>query len=178
MIASTRAHFREPGIQLMQSIYSDHIVDIAKFLQVLSESMHRFCQIGTLLLDLSSSFNDLLVKYLIAICKVSHSGAENHRILIHVNADLTFLCDKLLDRLAILGAFKDFIGFLELFQVFDLQEIDQANGRLKLFRATNRLEEPRELFLSLGQEFLRHFIRFQGKRRDQDVRELSSEDLA
>ena len=145
---------------------------------MLAEGMHSLSQIGAFLFDFSSSFNDLLVKNLVAVRKVSHPGAENHGILIHVYSYLAFFCNELDDRLAILGAFKDFVGFLELFQVLDFQEIVQANGRLELFRATNSLQESRELFLAFGQELLGHFIRFQRQRRDQDVWELRSENLA
>ena len=121
---------------------------------MLTESVHRLSQIGAFLFDFSSSFNDLLVKNLVAVRKVSHPGAENHGILIHVHSDLTFFGDELDDRLAILGALKDFVGFLELFQVLDFQEIVQANGRFQFFRATESLQESSELLLALHQELI------------------------
>ena len=92
--------------------------------------MHRLCKIGTLSLYLGSSLDDLLIQYLVAVGEVGHASAEDHRVLVHIHSNLSLLCHQFDDRLAVFGLLEDFVCFLELFQIFDLQEVVQADGGL------------------------------------------------
>ena len=120
MIACSSAHLREPSVKLVQPIYSDHVVDISEFFKVLTKGVHRFGELGTFFFNLSGRFDDLLVKDLIAVCKVIHARAKDHRILVHIYTDLALFGHQFDDRLAIFGFLKDFVCLLEFFQVFDL----------------------------------------------------------
>ena len=62
--------------------------------------------------------------------------------------------------------------------VFDLKEVDQADGGLKFLAASDCLQETLELLLSFRQELLRHLVGFEGQRRNQDMRELSFQNAA
>ena len=88
-------HLCEPSIELVKAIYSDHVIYIAELLKVLPQRMHSLCQIRTLLLYLQSCLNNLLMKHLVAICKIVHSGAEDHSILVHLDADISFCRNQL-----------------------------------------------------------------------------------
>ena len=135
VVAGASAHFGQPGVKLVQSVNSDHVIDVAKFLEVLAECVHRFRQLCTLFLDLLSGLDDLLVENLVAVSEVVHARAEDHRVLVHIHAHLALLGHQFHDGLAVLGLLEDFVGLLELFQVFDLQKVDQADGRLELLTA-------------------------------------------
>ena len=156
----------------MHPINSDHVINISKFLKMLAQSVHRFSQLGTLLSNFPGRFDDLLVQYLIAIGEVSHARAEDHRIWVHVNSDLALFSDELDDRLAIFGFLEDLVRFLEFFQIFNLEEVIETNRGFELFTTWNCLQEASELFLALSEEFLCHFIIFDGQRRYQHMRKL------
>ena len=47
---------------------------------MLAQRVQSLRQLRTLLFNFSGRLDDLLVQYLIAICKVSHARAEDHRI--------------------------------------------------------------------------------------------------
>ena len=113
VISSACAHFGKPSIELVKAIDPDHVVDVTEFFEVFTKSVHGFGQICRLIFDLSSGFYDLLVEDLIRVSKVSHACAEDHGVLVHVDRDIAFFGDELWHGLAILGLFKDFVGFLE-----------------------------------------------------------------
>ena len=142
----------------MQSVASDHVVDVAQFLQVFSERVHCLCELCALLFNLPSGLDDLLVEDLVTISEVVHASAEDHGVLIHVNSDLALLGHQFNDRLAVFGLFENLVCLLELFEVFDLQEVDQTDGRLELFTAGDGLEEALKLLLTLSEELLCHLV--------------------
>jgi len=76
---------------------------------MLAQGVHSLGQVGTLFFYFSSRFNDLLVENLIAISKICHSRAENHGILIHIDANLTFLSHQFYDGLAVFSFFENFV---------------------------------------------------------------------
>ena len=76
----------------MQTIHSNHVVNIAKFFEVFTEDMHGFSKVCTLLLYLSRGVNHFLVEYLVTISEILESCAEDHCVLVHVNTYLTILC--------------------------------------------------------------------------------------
>ena len=114
----------------MKPINSDHVVDIPEFFKMLTKGVHRFGELGTFFFDLSSCFDDLLVKDLIAVSEIIHACAKDHRILVHIDTYVALLSHQLDDRLAIFGFLKDFVCLLEFFQVFNLQKVIEADGRL------------------------------------------------
>ena len=95
VISRPSRHLCEPSIELVKAIYSDHVIYIAELLKVLPKRMHSLCQISALLLYLQSCLDNLLMKHLVAICKVVHSRAENHSILVHFDADISFCRNQL-----------------------------------------------------------------------------------
>ena len=178
MVPRARAHLGQPGVELVQAVDSNHVVDVSQLLEVLAQRVHRFGQVRRLLLYLLRRLDDLLIEDLIAVGKVSHAGAEDHGVLIHVDPNAALLGYKLRDRLAVLCLLEDFVRFDEFFVVFDLQEVDQADGGLELLAASDCLQETLELLLSFRQELLRHLVGFEGQRRNQDMRELSFQNAA
>ena len=111
----------------MKPINSDHVVDISEFLEVLAKCVHRFGELSTFFFNFSGCFDDLLIKDLIAVSEIIHARAEDHRILVHIYTNLALLSHQFNDRLAILCFLKDFVRLLEFFQVFDLQEVVEAD---------------------------------------------------
>ena len=106
---------------------------------MLAQRVHRFGQVRRLFLYLLRRLDDLLIEDLIAVRKVRHAGAEDHSVLIHVDPDATLLSYELWDRLAVLCLLEDFVRFDELFVVFDLKEVDQADRGLKFLTASDCL---------------------------------------
>ena len=68
--------------------------------------------------------------------------------------------------MAVFSFLKNFIGLKKLFMILYLQKVFEAERRFKLFTASDGLKEALEAFLSFHEEFLRHFIWFEGKRWD------------
>ena len=91
---------------------------------MLAQCVHCLGELRTFLFDLPCRLDDLLVKDLVAVCEVGHTGAENHGVLVHVDAHLTFFSHQFNDRLAVLGLLEDLVRLCKLFQVFDLEEVD------------------------------------------------------
>lgn len=129
MVACSCTHFSEPGVEFVQAVHTNHVVDIAKLLQMITKGMHRFGQIGAFILNLLSRINDLLMQDLVAISEVVHTRAEHHRVLVHVDIHATLRRHELNNGLAILRLLVNFVGFHKLLVVFDLQEIVEAHGR-------------------------------------------------
>lgn len=123
----------------MKPINSDHVVDIPEFFKMLTKGVHRFGELGTFFFNLSGRFDDLLVKDLIAVSEIIHACAEDHCILVHVYTNLTLLGYQFNDRLAILCFLEHFVCLLEFFQVFDLQEVVEADRRFELLTARDCL---------------------------------------
>ena len=109
MIARACAHLGQPGVELVQAINSDHVIDVSQLLKVLAKRVHRLGKVRGLFLYLLSRLNDLLIEDLVAVGKVRHAGAEDHSVLIHVDPDATLLSNKLWDRLAVLCLLEDFV---------------------------------------------------------------------
>ena len=103
VIAGPSRHLREPCVQLVQPVHTNHVVDVAKLLEVLAQRVHRLGQVSTFLLYLARRFNDLLVENLVAVSEVSHASTEYHCILVHVHSNTPLFSDQFNNRLAILG---------------------------------------------------------------------------
>lgn len=71
--------------------------------------MHSLGQLRTFLPNLSCCVDDLLIEHLITVGEVRHFGAENDRILIHLDTDFALFGHKLNDSLAILRLLEDFV---------------------------------------------------------------------
>eukprot|EP00354_Favella_ehrenbergii_P000015 CAMPEP_0170461464 /NCGR_PEP_ID=MMETSP0123-20130129/7358_1 /TAXON_ID=182087 /ORGANISM="Favella ehrenbergii, Strain Fehren 1" /LENGTH=226 /DNA_ID=CAMNT_0010726487 /DNA_START=880 /DNA_END=1561 /DNA_ORIENTATION=- len=171
MVTRSCAHFGQPCVELVEAINTNHVIDVAQLFQVLAKSVHCLGQVCALLLDLLSRLDDLLIEDLVAVSEVSHASAENHRVLIHVDANVALLGYELHDRLAVLGLLEDFVCFEEIFVVLNLQEVIKTDARLEFLTASYRLQEARELLLPLSQELLSHLVRLEGQGRNQDVGE-------
>ena len=104
-----------------------HVIHIGQLFEMLPKLVHSFGQFSTFFLYLPCSLYDLLVKYLVAICEVSHSRAENHGVLVHIAANLTFFGHEFYYRLAIFSFFENFVRLLKFFQINNLQKVDQAD---------------------------------------------------
>ena len=109
MVASASAHLGQPGKDLVKSVHPDHVVDVGKFLKVFAQCVHRLGEVSRLLFDLLRRLDDLLVEDLIAVGKVGHASAEDHRVLVHVDADAASFGHELGDRLAVLLLLEDFV---------------------------------------------------------------------
>ena len=90
--------------------------------------MHCFCEIGALLLYLQRRLYDLLMQHLVAVGEVIHPGAENHCVLVHVDAHVTLLGHQLDDRLSVLRLLEHLVRLEELLVVLNSQEVVQADG--------------------------------------------------
>ena len=143
---------------------------------MLAQCMHRLCQVGTLFLDLLGRINDLLVQDLVAIGEISHACAKNHRVLVHIHSDGSFLCHELDNRLAILRFLEYLVRLGKLLVIVDLQEVIQTDGRFKFLASCDRRQESGEVFLPLRQKLLRHLVRLYREWWDQDLRELGLQD--
>ena len=133
MIARTRAHLRQPCVQLVHAVDSDHVVHVGQLLEVFPQCVHCLGQLSALLTNLPRRLDDLLVEDLVAVGEVCHARAEDHGVLVHVHRDLAFLSDELDDGLPVLGLLEDLVRFLELLQIFNLQKVVQADGRFEFF---------------------------------------------
>ena len=103
MVTGPCRHLREPCVQLVQPVYTNHVVDIAQLLEVLTQSVHRLSQVSTFLLYLPRRLNYLLVENLVAVSEISHASAKHHCILVHVHSNTPLFSDQFNNRLAILG---------------------------------------------------------------------------
>jgi hypothetical protein len=91
---------------------------------MLAQCVHCLGELRAFFFNFPGRLDDLLVKDLVAVSEVSHTGAENHGVLVHVYAHLTFFSHQLNDGLAILGLFKNLVRLCKLFEVFNLEEVD------------------------------------------------------
>ena len=89
---------------------------------------------------------------------------------------MALLCDELDDRLAVLGFLKDLVCLLELFQVFNLEEVVEADRGFELFTPGDSLQKASELLLALREKLRSHFVIFDRKRWDEHVWELRLQD--
>ena len=120
--------------------------------------MHCLGKICALLFDFSRGIYHFLVKHLIAISEVLESCAEYHSILVHVHSNRAMLCHELFQGFTILSFLEESDGFLELFEILDLEEVDETDRGLELLTAGESLQEPLELLLSLCQCLLGHLV--------------------